>query len=75
MVWVGAAEEFGASLDARGWEGRVERFTSVDAVDGIFVRVTGAGVCVFDGEELATERFEVLAWLGDGWTFPFSFAD
>jgi hypothetical protein len=37
LFWAGAAEDLGAVLDARGCEGRAERFASPDGAGGIFV--------------------------------------
>ena len=75
MVWAGAAEELGAVLGVEGWDERVSRLVALDALGEIFKCATGgAGFCVCGVGILAAERFELLAWLGGGWTLPFSFA-
>lgn len=75
MVWAGAAEELGAVLGVEVWDERVSRLVALDALGEIFECATGgADFCVCGVGILAAERLELLAWLGGGWTLPFSFA-
>ena len=59
-----------------GWDERVSRLVALDALGEIFECATGgADFCVCGVGILAAERLELLEWLGDGGTLPFSFAD